>query len=629
MEITDRMKKVLLITMPFATTMHPAIGISLLKARLYEEGVPCDIKYFNIDFAEMIGREKYEEMCQSQGDRTFIREWFFAQHYYGEQLPEEQEYIKYLEKVYQVSSDYFEDLLSIKSFIKPFMDQCIESVSWKLYDIIGFTTMFEQNLPCLALARRVKLLDHTKIIVFGGANCDQEMGLELHQCFPTIDYVCSGEADFAFPELVKRIKDKKSVEGIPGIIYRNNGKSIVLPGTVSVENLDALPYPDYDDYFSQLEHKPTSFFSSSLRNDGVPPGLPMETSRGCWWGERSQCKFCGLNRGTIGFRSKSKDRVMKELTYLVDKYNESQFFMVDNILDMNYFNELLPELEERRLPIQFFYEIKANLNKEQVQMLYKAGITLIQPGIESLNSHVLRLMAKGVSALRNIQLLKYCGEFGIFPGWSIIVGFPGERIEDYKQMVELMYKVTHLPPPHGNACFSLQRFSPYFANPKEYGIINVRPESSYRFIYPFEESSIFNLAYFFAFDYRDDVKPPNCNEELTKALDYWKACYANNETLYTFETSPSTLLIKDTRSNAIVSQTVLESAQKDIYEYCDKIQNFSSIFSHIRERYSSYPVKARDIKDFLREMVNLNLMVNEENNYLSLAIPSDEKTPIV
>ncbi len=613
------MKRVLLIAMPFATTVHPSIGISLLKARLHEEGIPCDIKYFNFDFAEMIGRNKYEEMCQSQGDKTLIREWPFAKHYFGDQLPEEQEYIKYLEQIYGKPRIHFDHFLGIKEHVKPFIDNCINSTPWELYDVIGFTTMFEQNLSSIVLAHRIKLYDPNKTIVFGGANCDHEMGVELHHCIPVIDYVCSGEADFTFPELVKRIREQRSAQGIPGIIYRNGKDSKVTAGTASVENLDSLPYPDYDDYFRRTAHE-TVHLSGFQKNYGVPPGLPMESSRGCWWGQKSQCKFCGLNRGTIGFRSKSDNRILDELDHLTNKYNESDIFMVDNILDMKYFHGFLLELKKRQMPIQLFFETKANLNKEQVQILHDAGVSLIQPGIESLNTHVLKLMAKGVSSLQNIQLLKYCQQFGVYPGWSIITGFPGEREEDYRQMINLIYRIIHLPPPYANASFSLQRFSPYFAEPEKYGITSIRPESAYKFIYPFEDSKLFNLAYFFEFDYKNNVVPPDYDRELTDAVNYWQECYANNEYLHSIKTSPSTLLIEDGRSNARISRIVLESFQKDIYEYCDRIRGFSSVFSYIREKYGNLAVRERDVRDFLDEMVSLNLMVSEDDRYLSIAV---------
>nr|WP_254701526.1 hypothetical protein [Neorhizobium galegae] len=49
-----------------------------------------------------------------------------------------------------------------------------------------------------------------------------------------------------------------------------------------VENMHALPLPDFSDYFAELEQ--------SLYADRVYPGLPMEFSRGCWW-QRSSLRF--------------------------------------------------------------------------------------------------------------------------------------------------------------------------------------------------------------------------------------------------------------------------------------------------------------------------------------------------
>ena len=35
-------------------------------------------------------------------------------------------------------------------------------------------------------------------------------------------------------------------------------------------------------------------------------------------------------------------------------------------------------------------------------------------------------MRKGVTALQNLRLLKWCAEIGITPAWNLLYGFPGE-----------------------------------------------------------------------------------------------------------------------------------------------------------------------------------------------------------
>ena len=58
--------------------------------------------------------------------------------------------------------------------------------------------------------------------------------------------------------------------------------------------------------------------------------------------------------------------------------------MADNILDMNHFRSVLPALAQAGTPYELFYEIKANLRREQVATLAASGVTKVQPGIESL-----------------------------------------------------------------------------------------------------------------------------------------------------------------------------------------------------------------------------------------------------
>lgn len=619
------MKKVLLLCMPFATTCHPAIGISLLKARLAEQGIACDIRYLNLLFAETMGRDPYERLGGCQGDNTLLREWLFARHYFGDRLPDRKAYATYLRGLYggdELPAGPLEELLGLERLVPPFLERCLRSVAWEEYDIVGFTTMFEQNMVALCLAREVKARYPEKIVVFGGANCEGELGMALHRNFPEIDYICSGEADLSFPELVRRIESGIGVEDLPGIVYREGTESRATSGTAYVADLDLLPYPDYGDYFDQLKMTSPAF-QVPPRNYGIPLGLPMESSRGCWWGEKSQCRFCSLNRGTIAYRSKSQKRVLKELSELSRRYGTDEIFMVDNILNMEFFQELMPTLAKGPLRLQMFYEVKSNLNREQVAQLKAAGVTCVQPGIESLNSHVLKLMRKGVTALENIRLLKHCARFGVYPGWSVITGFPGEKAEDYREMTDLIAKLVHLPPPNGNARFSLQRFSPYFAHPEQAGIERVRPDAVYRFIYPFSDAEIADLAYYFEFDYQDEVRPPDSEGALAQAIGFWKESYEANGTLSVTETGGDALVITDTRLNAVVRRLVLEGPQREIYGYCDEIRSFGEILDHLQFRYSELPVRPRDVRDFLYDLVACNVMAQEADKYLSLAIGGD------
>jgi magnesium-protoporphyrin IX monomethyl ester (oxidative) cyclase len=239
----------------------------------------------------------------------------------------------------------------------------------------------------LALLRRVRELDPGVITMLGGANCETVMGEATHRCFGWVDYVVSGEADGLVTELCRlaltRGRDVATEDlprGVLGPAHRETqqvgqqgGAGARLAGhrkprhklaRALFHDLDRLPTPLYDDYFDTLAASPLAA--------NVRPGLPLESSRGCWWGAAHQCTFCGLNGTSLGYRSKSPERVLTEVRELEDRYGVSDFEAVDNILDMGYHKTLLPELaaDARRPPSaheqstrRIFYEIKANVSR--------------------------------------------------------------------------------------------------------------------------------------------------------------------------------------------------------------------------------------------------------------------------
>src|SRR4030088_2803215 len=103
--------------------------------------------------------------------------------------------------------------------------------------MVGFTTTFHQTCASLAVAKRLKALPEPPLIVFGGANCEGEMGLQLLQSFPWIDYVCCGESDISVPKLFGHVF-RGSPTCVPGVLQR--GHATVVAKSEGVQNLDAL-----------------------------------------------------------------------------------------------------------------------------------------------------------------------------------------------------------------------------------------------------------------------------------------------------------------------------------------------------------------------------------------------------
>ena len=141
--------------------------------------------------------------------------------------------------------------------------------------------------------------------------------------------------------LVQHIRQGTDPIDVPGVIHRSNGASALAAPAQPIADLDDLPLPDHADYFHDLD-------ASGVAADIVPV-LLFESARGCWWGARSHCTFCGLNGGAMAFRAKSQGRVLDELQTLTSRWGATMVEAVDNILDMRYFQEFLPAVADADL----------------------------------------------------------------------------------------------------------------------------------------------------------------------------------------------------------------------------------------------------------------------------------------
>jgi ribosomal peptide maturation radical SAM protein 1 len=593
------------VVMPFADVDRPAIGVSLLQAAAKGVGLSSKILYCNFDLAEAIEYELYRALSDLVPTESLVGEWFFADIVFD--LPPEQEYItKVLSK--NAPPAMISKVLEARKLRRRFIEQCTQFVLQANPRVVGFTTTFHQSCASLAVAKRLKECGSPAPIVFGGANCEGEMGEEFLRSFSFIDYVCTREGDIAFPDFLARFFRQGDRRGGPGFIGRCDEVPNEPPKLVV--DLDALPIPDYGDYFQRIE-------SSTLR-DILRPTILVETSRGCWWGAKHHCTFCGLNGETMHFRSKSPARAVEEITTLSSRHGVKRVDFVDNILDMRYFSTMIPMLEDAHLELEMFYEVKANLRHDQVAALARVGVKRIQPGIESFSDEVLALMRKGCTACQNIQLLRWCLECGVQPLWNLIGGFPGESPDEYEAAAQLVPLLVHLPPPSGCAPIRLDRFSPLFTRASETGLRQVRPNAAYYYVYPFGRRVLSRLAYFFNFEYPDGRNPDAYLDPLTRATEDWKAAHSRPAgrapILDATWVAPVEWHIADTRNCAKKCEYRLRGVAARVYTACDRAQTRSTLQRLLSD------ADADELDSAIAELIEDKLLLSKNGQLLSLAV---------
>jgi len=610
------MGDVLLVSMPFGALERQALGLSLLKARLAEQGVRCDVCYLTFPFAELIGEEEYYWVCADLPHTAFAGDWTFVEALYGPNGAADARYVReVLQQTWLLDARAVDRLLRIRSLVGPFLDHCMAAVPWGRYGLVGFTSTFEQNIASLALARRIKA-DHPRVrIVFGGGNWEDVMGLELHRRFRFVDFACLGEADESFPALVRALRGGRlspaARRKLKGVVYRAAGRTVAAPAAPPVADLDALPIPDYSDYFRDLDAGSAGTLAA--------PTLLFESSRGCWWGAKRQCTFCGLNGCTLAFRRKSAPRLLRELDHLAGRWRIDNLQATDNVLAMEYFDDLIPALAERGGELRLFYEIRACLRRDQVRLLRDAGIRMVQPGVESFSDRVLRIMRKGTGALDNIQVLKWCREYGIRAEWNVIYGFPRERRADYDQVLRLLPAIRFLPPPSACGPIRMDRFSPMFRSPSAFGIRNLRPSAPYKTLYPFDDDTLMRIAYYFDYDYEPSADPTGCAEQMIRRVNEWQR-HPETGCLHAVDRDGGGLVLLDRRSDAVRRDVVLRGRDREAYNYCDRARSLSAVTRRLNRVFPDRPVTDEQVRTLLDAFAGHRLMVTDGRRYLSLAI---------
>jgi ribosomal peptide maturation radical SAM protein 1 len=506
------MYRIALINMPFANLSLPSIALTQLKSLVeshFREQVSVNLLYLNHDFANYLGLDLYQLVINStESQNSGLGDWFFRQTAFPD-LPNNAGV--YLSRYFPFHTDQMNKLkgliLEKRRGLSSFLESLIKKYSLDQNELVGFTSMFMQNVASFSLARKIKDKNKDITIIMGGANCESPMGQVIVQYTDAIDYVFSGPALRSFPEFVEHqlAQEVWKCGSIKGVFTKKNYLFHSGPEAIGEElSIDVPIELDYQPFLNTL--------SENFPEGQFHPILLFETSRGCWWGERAHCTFCGLNGTSMGYRAMNPELALKQFDSLFTYAPAvSRLDAVDNILPREYLRDVLPFVQTPE-NVEIFYEVKADLTESDVQVLAKAQVKNIQPGIESLATSTLKLMKKGTSAFRNLALLKFCLMYDISPAWNLLIGFPGEGAPVYEKYIKDLPSLVHLFPPSGVYPVRFDRYSPYFMKADEYGL-DLHPLDYYPLIYPFPQDAIDNLAYYF-----NDL---NIDSEYAQTMSKW------------------------------------------------------------------------------------------------------------
>ncbi|MGC4804658.1 RiPP maturation radical SAM C-methyltransferase [Micromonospora sp. DT233] len=619
--------RVLLVCMPWASLDMPSLALSTIRplADASPDVESVSVRYGNLEWADhvlaasagRIDEQAYDKIAR--GDYVAMGEWIFSSALYGPEPAEQTPF-------YRASAANGADPTDLAHAVQmyglapDFVRQLAREVVADAPHVVGLTSTFDQNIPSIALAAEIKRLDPGITVILGGANCDGVQGEALHRNFPALDHVVRGEAELVFPKLLQALSGAHGGSGpgadpvtatrlaaIPGLCWRtDDGTAVANRLGHTMVPMTKVPHPDFSDYFRAFHN------CAAVRE--VLPKVQVEGGRGCWWGEKHHCTFCGLNGSLMTHRSKPAERVLAEISSAVQRHRVLDVVFADNILDMGYLKTLLPQLGELGWDLRMFFEVKSNLTYPQLQGLADSGVTQIQPGIENLSSRVLKLMRKGVSGWQNIRLLRDCRTLAIYPGWNLLYGFPGETEQDYDPLLRQLDNLTHLFPPERVGRIMLTRFSPYFDDPS-LGMRNEGPSRLLSHVYRLPADELRDLVYIF--DSADAGIPRDVAGALEEGVSRWQQSHPGAR-LVSLAEGDGLRIIDERRRGTSREHLLSDPVQVAAYRALLKGRSFRALLDQLRAATGVTPSEDA-VRQLLDDWLELGLVFREGDHHVALA----------
>lgn len=509
----------LIIIPPFFNATFISIGVYLLQSIAKREGFKIDILHLELLLADIIGAQDYEDILESPpywmlGERMFARS--------AHNLPalglDKEKAEDCLINVRDAPTSYLfvddaqkYDLQKhehIEKLCTQFMEVAAATVAELNYPVVGCSMSFYNQVNAsVAFINKIKHYNPHCTTMLGGSYCEKEKAPAIFSLSDSIDYIFSGESEFTFIEFLQNIKSGKE----------NTERLIVTSRKAS---LDKLPMADYQAYKHQVEIiLGKEYFEHQIR------AVWYESNRGCWWGEKSKCTFCGIPE--VDFRRKKLATILDDLKEVQKQVPGKYLFFTDSIMPATFPDEILGTDLDLSVYPSLGMQIKVGRTLDEVAKLSEINARIVLPGVESFSTSLLKKMKKGTTGKQNIYFLRNAYSFGIDVQYFLLCGIPGDTKEEYESLRQLLPLIKHLKPPRAFSNAHILRDSPFFREPEEYNITKISHWNVYHNIFP-EGTDMHNVAECFVGDFQSFAyENIGFIGEIDQQINHWREVFSN------------------------------------------------------------------------------------------------------
>lgn len=246
------------------------------------------------------------------------------------------------------------------------------------------------------------------------------------------DFILIGEGEITLLELSNALASgKNDLHSIPGIVFNENGTNITTGKRNVLKDLDSLPQPAWDlvdiDRYKEMWMRHAGYFS-----------INIATTRGCPF----KCNWCAKPIYGNRYNSRSPQKVVEELTYLMDNYGFDHVWFCDDIFGLKpgWVEEFAKLVQKEELSFTFKIQSRADLllQPAYVSSLQKAGCENAWMGAESGSQKILDAMDKGITVQQIHEATNLLKIYEIKPSLFIQFGYLGETKEDIKMTIKMI-----------------------------------------------------------------------------------------------------------------------------------------------------------------------------------------------
>lgn len=283
---------------------------------------------------------------------------------------------------------------------------------------VAITAMSPQRNAALLFSRILKDSLHCRIVVGGSDPSRFPQGYLQHG--EHIDYVYSGRAGLTAVQLFSEA------------------------GPSSRERWDQGPAGQAQLVIAEDSTNPTipepMIFDSFPLTEYLVPVLPVATSRGCSW---CQCDFCDHWHGSPGLITYDSEMVADQMKQLTQKHGICLFHLTDDELEPRQGTRVLGLLQTM-LPsarILTYARPSRKVTKEVLETWFAGGVRIVEWGLESASSTLLRKMHKGTDVPHVRYLLEESAKIGIVSKLMMFHNHPLETDDDLRASLAFLSEI--------------------------------------------------------------------------------------------------------------------------------------------------------------------------------------------